>query len=93
MLRMLRIPQKQAPINRPGFNNAGLGAFIANVKRSLFHSNKVPIGVDSRLIHGLNIKKNAATPIENATGDYLACLDGVYPCADDVAVKIASPNT
>jgi dihydroorotate dehydrogenase len=42
---------------------------------------------------GLNIGKNAATPIENAVDDYLICLDGVYPHADYVTVNISSPNT
>jgi dihydroorotate dehydrogenase len=41
----------------------------------------------------LNIGKNAATPIENATDDYLICLDGVYPYADYVTINISSPNT
>ena len=42
---------------------------------------------------GLNIGKNAATPIERATDDYLICLEGVYPHADYVTVNISSPNT
>jgi dihydroorotate dehydrogenase len=45
------------------------------------------------MLLGLNIGKNAATPIENATDDYLTCLDGVYPHADYVTVNISSPNT
>ena len=44
-------------------------------------------------ILGLNIEKNAATPIERAVDDYLLCLDGVYPHADYVTVNISSPNT
>jgi dihydroorotate dehydrogenase len=44
-------------------------------------------------ILGLNIGKNAATPIERAVDDYLLCLDGVYPHADYVTVNISSPNT
>ncbi len=44
-------------------------------------------------IVGLNIGKNAATPIERAVDDYLTCLDGVYPHADYVTVNISSPNT
>ena len=91
--RMFRIPQKQALINRLGFNNDGLDAFLANVQRSRFHSIKARSGADSRMILGLNIGKNAATPIENATDDYLTCLDGVYPHADYVTVNISSPNT
>ena len=45
------------------------------------------------LLLGLNIGKNAATAIENATQDYLICLEGVYPHADYVTVNISSPNT
>src|SRR5690606_1757707 len=44
-------------------------------------------------ILGLNIGKNADTPIERAVDDYLLCLDGVYPHADYVTVNISSPNT
>jgi len=83
--RMFRLPQANALINRLGFNNDGLDAFLANVKRSSFRAK-------GRIL-GLNIGKNAATPIENATSDYLACLDGVYPHADYVTVNISSPNT
>jgi dihydroorotate dehydrogenase len=45
------------------------------------------------MLLGLNIGKNATTPMENATDDYLACLDGVYPHADYVTINISSPNT
>src|SRR5882724_2614836 len=83
--RMFRVPQAQALINRLGFNNLGLEAFIANVKQSRFRS--------SGGILGLNIGKNAATPIERAVDDYLTCLDAVYPHADYVTVNISSPNT
>jgi dihydroorotate dehydrogenase len=83
--RMFRLPQANALINRLGFNNDGLEAFIANVKRSSFRQR-------GRIL-GLNIGKNASTPIENATGDYIVCLDGVYPYADYVTVNISSPNT
>jgi dihydroorotate dehydrogenase len=83
--RIFRLPQANALINRLGFNNDGLDAFVANVQRSRFRGK-------GRLL-GLNIGKNAATPIEEATGDYLACLSGVYPHADYVTVNISSPNT
>ncbi|MDP3760959.1 MAG: quinone-dependent dihydroorotate dehydrogenase [Ramlibacter sp.] len=83
--RMFRLPEANALINRLGFNNDGLEAFVANVKRSSFRKK-------GRIL-GLNIGKNAATPIENATSDYLVCLDGVYPHADYVTINISSPNT
>jgi len=84
--RMFRLPAKEALINRLGFNNEGLEAFIANVKRA--HSFRAAGG---KL--GLNIGKNAATPIENAVDDYLIGLSGVFPHADYVTVNISSPNT
>ena len=84
--RMFRLPERDALINRLGFNNEGLAAFLANVQRA--RSFRAAGG-----ILGLNIGKNAATPIEDAASDYLACLDGVYPHADYVTVNISSPNT
>jgi dihydroorotate dehydrogenase len=88
--RMFRLPEANALINRLGFNNEGLDAFLRNVRASTFRqqaAGKLP------LVLGLNIGKNAATPIENAVDDYLTCLDGVYPHADYVTVNISSPNT
>jgi dihydroorotate dehydrogenase len=84
--RMFRLPQAGALINRLGFNNEGLDAFLANVKRA--RSFRRAGGV-----LGLNIGKNAATPIERAADDYLIGLSGVYPHADYVTVNISSPNT
>ena len=93
--RMFRLPKARALINRLGFNNEGLAAFVANVQLSRLHRERTGAGNASgtpmRL--GLNIGKNAATPIERATDDYLTCLDGVYPFADYVTVNISSPNT
>ena len=86
--RIFRLPQAQALINRLGFNNDGLDAFVANVQRSALRRNN-----DHGMLIGLNIGKNAATPIEKATDDYLTCLNGVYPHADYVTVNISSPNT
>ena len=86
--RMFRLPDAQALINRLGFNNQGLDAFVANVQRSALRRAHTP-----GLLLGLNIGKNAATPMERATDDYLACLEGVYPHADYVTINISSPNT
>ena len=101
--RMFRIPEKNALINRLGFNNGGLENFIDNVKRSQIYSDlrneyagkvpKMPNNSAARMILGLNIGKNAATPIERAVDDYLICLAGVYPYADYITVNISSPNT
>ena len=87
--RMFRLPQANALINRLGFNNEGLDAFVANVQKATFRRKNTA----RPMLLGLNIGKNAATPIEDATSDYLTCLDGVYPHADYVTVNISSPNT
>jgi dihydroorotate dehydrogenase len=84
--RIFRLPRADALINRLGFNNDGLQAFIANVQRA--KSFRAAGGV-----LGLNIGKNAATPIERAADDYLLGLEGVFPHADYVTVNISSPNT
>jgi len=88
--RMFRLPQREALINRLGFNNQGLDAFISNVQRARFRKRA---GRSAPMLLGLNIGKNAATPIERATDDYLLCLEGVYPHADYVTINISSPNT
>lgn len=85
--RMFRIPQARALINRLGFNNQGLDTFVANVRQSKCRAQGKP------MLLGLNIGKNALTPIEEATSDYLIALEGVYPHADYVTVNISSPNT
>lgn len=87
--RMFRLPAARALINRLGFNNDGLEAFVSNVQSARFRTQPG----ESPMLLGLNIGKNASTPIENATSDYLECLEGVYPHADYVTVNISSPNT
>ena len=87
--RMFRLPEARALINRLGFNNEGLDAFIRNVQKAQFRKSSAK----HPMLLGLNIGKNASTPIENATSDYLTCLEGVYPHADYVTVNISSPNT
>lgn len=84
--RMFRLPQAHALINRMGFNNGGVDAFVRNVQSSRFYQEKLGV-------LGLNIGKNADTPMERATDDYLICLDKVYPYASYVTVNISSPNT
>ncbi len=86
--RMFRLPQAQALINRLGFNNQGLESFLNNVSRATFRQHS-----EQPMLLGLNIGKNAATPIERANDDYLTCLNAVYPHADYVTVNISSPNT
>lgn len=80
--RLFRIKEANAIINRMGFNNKGVDYLIAQVKRSKYQG-----------ILGINIGKNALTPVENALDDYLYCLERVYPYASYITVNISSPNT
>ncbi|HTJ92691.1 MAG TPA: quinone-dependent dihydroorotate dehydrogenase [Pararobbsia sp.] len=80
--RMFRLPDADALINRLGFNNGGVEQFIRNVQAANYKG-----------ILGLNIGKNADTPIERAADDYLFCLERVYPFASYVTINISSPNT
>ena len=83
--RLFRIPEAQGIINRMGFNNAGVDKLLENVRAAEFPKKGG--------ILGINIGKNATTPIEKAADDYLICLDKVYNDASYVAVNISSPNT
>lgn len=80
--RLFRAPEYRAVINRMGFNNHGIDAMIRNIEASRFNG-----------ILGINIGKNAATPIENAADDYLICLEKAYAHASYITVNISSPNT
>ena len=90
--RMFRLVKANALINRLGLNNDGLDAFVANVQKASFRKSASAAGKSPMLL-GLNIGKNAATPMSHAADDYLACLDGVYAHADYVTINISSPNT
>ena len=80
--RIFRLPEAGGIINRMGFNNHGVEQFVKNVQAARY-----------RGILGLNIGKNADTPIERAADDYLFCLERVYPFASYVTINISSPNT
>lgn len=80
--RLFRLEEKQAIINRFGFNNVGLDAFLDNVRRSRWKG-----------ILGINIGKNADTPVESAADDYAVSLERVYADASYVTINISSPNT
>jgi dihydroorotate dehydrogenase len=83
--RMFRLPQAQALINRMGFNNDGVDACVKRVRNSAYWQNGG--------IVGLNIGKNASTPIENAASDYVTAMEAVYEVASYITVNISSPNT
>src|SRR5690606_31435388 len=81
--RLFRLPRHRALINRMGFNNDGVDALVRNVSRASRKGGLL----------GINIGRNKDTPNGFAEGDYLFCLERVYPLADYITVNISSPNT
>jgi dihydroorotate dehydrogenase len=80
--RLFRLPAAHAIINRMGFNNHGVDALVAHVKRARYKG-----------ILGINIGKNKDTSLEHAADDYIYCLRKVYEYASYVTINISSPNT
>ncbi|WP_348945848.1 quinone-dependent dihydroorotate dehydrogenase [Chitinibacter sp. FCG-7] len=80
--RLFRLPEARGIINRMGFNNGGVDNLLENVTQAQY-----------RGVLGINIGKNADTPIEKAADDYLIGLRKVYSAASYVTVNISSPNT
>ena len=84
--RLFRLIPAEGVINRMGFNSEGVVQVLENLRSA--DAFRLRGGV-----LGINIGKNAVTPIENALSDYVKCLDAVYDHADYIAVNISSPNT
>jgi dihydroorotate dehydrogenase len=84
--RVFRYPAYEAVINRMGFNNEGADAVAKRLARQ-------PRPGARRIPVGINIGKSKITPIEDATGDYLASFTRLADYADYVALNVSSPNT
>ncbi|WP_211830484.1 quinone-dependent dihydroorotate dehydrogenase [Kistimonas asteriae] len=80
--RLFRIVEREAIINRMGFNNKGVDHLVENLKKTRYQG-----------VIGVNIGKNKVTPVEEAESDYLTCLRKVYAYSGYVAVNLSSPNT
>lgn len=80
--RLFRLPARSALVNRMGFPNVGAQAVAARLERRAY-----------RGVLGVNIGKNADTPMPRAVDDYVACLRTLRPVADYIAVNVSSPNT
>lgn len=80
--RVFRLTEAEAIINRMGFPNDGAERIVARLRARR-----------SSGVVGVNIGKNAATPLEKAIDDYVLCLRAVFPVADYVTVNVSSPNT
>ncbi len=80
--RLFRHASASALINRLGFPNDGAAAVAKRLRLRHY-----------RGVLGVNIGKNADTPIDGALDDYIACLRALHSVADYVTVNISSPNT
>jgi dihydroorotate dehydrogenase len=79
--RLFRLEQDRAVINRMGFNNAGLEAYLARIAAR-------PRG-PALLGANVGINKDGADPVR----DYPALIGAVAPHADYVVINVSSPNT
>jgi len=80
--RLFRVKDDSGLINRMGFNNQGIEAVVASLRRK-----------KSNIIIGGNIGKNKDTPNEEAANDYAICFEKLFPYVDYFAVNVSSPNT
>ena len=80
--RLFRLKDDNSLINRMGFNNQGIEAVVARLRRK-----------KSNIIIGGNIGKNKITPNEKAVNDYEICFEKLFPFVDYFVVNVSSPNT
>jgi dihydroorotate dehydrogenase len=80
--RVFRLVDAEAVINRMGFPNDGAERVVARLRLRRRPG-----------VVGVNIGKNATTPLERAVDDYVFCLRAVFPVADYITVNVSSPNT
>jgi len=79
--RLFRLEPDQAVINRMGFNNAGLEAYLKRLARRPRAG--VPVGAN------VGVNRDGARPER----DYPALIAAVAPCADYAVINVSSPNT
>ena len=80
--RLFRLKDDNALINRMGFNNQGVEAAVARLRRK-----------KSSIIIGGNIGRNKITPNEKAVNDYEICFEKLFPFVDYFVINVSSPNT
>ncbi len=84
--RIWRFPEAHALVNALGFPGEGMLAVRKRLERLRERE------LLSRPV-GINIGKNAATPLENALDDYAAVLRELLPFGEYFVVNVSSPNT
>lgn len=78
--RLFRLPEDQALINRLGFNNSGLEAYVSRLERS---RRAVPVGAN------IGLNKVEADPER----DYPTLAASIAPLVNYIVVNVSSPNT
>ncbi len=80
--RLFRLEEDRAVINRMGFNNAGIDAYLPRLA-AYRRGRGVPVGAN------VGINKEGADPER----DYPALIAAVAPHADYIVINVSSPNT
>lgn len=78
--RLFRLTKDRAVINRMGFNNDGLDAYVRRLARH-----------DGAGVVGANVGANKDS--EDRTADYVTGIEAVWPYCQYLTLNISSPNT
>jgi dihydroorotate dehydrogenase len=82
--RLFRLDEAEGIINRMGFNNKGMDHMARQIEKK---RNNYPG------ILGINLGKNADTPLKEAHLDYQKGMQRLYPFANYITLNLSSPNT
>lgn len=82
--RLFRLVKERAVINRMGFNNDGMAVIRQNLESS---PSIAPV------VLGINLGKNADTPILETGEDFKRCMTELHEFADYFTLNVSSPNT
>jgi len=85
--RLFRLTEDRAVINRMGFNNEGLAAYVRRLEKA------GPRGDARTGALGANVGANKVSQGQDRLKDYALGLSAVWPHCDYVTINISSPNT
>jgi len=85
--RLFRLTEDRAVINRMGFNNEGLAAYVRRLE------NAGPRGGARAGALGANVGANKVSEGQDRLKDYALGLSAVWAHCDYVTINISSPNT
>lgn len=80
--RLFRRPEREAIVNRMGFNNRGASQLAERLK-----------GLRSEVPLGISLGKSKVTPLDEAVEDYRSSFEALRDHGDYFAVNVSSPNT